>query len=229
MTYTKDVAPILQNRCQACHRAGQTAPFSLTSYDDAVKHAAMIKEVTTQRRMPPWHADPRYGHFANDRRLTPRGNRHAGRLGRRRHGPRRRQGPAASPVEWPKGWSHGKPDLVLTMPEEFEVPADGVLPYKNWIIDTKFNEDKLGDDRRGPTRYAGRGASRRRLHPARRAAGPDRAGRQHLDPGRLGAGRPGPGLPAGHGPARPQGGQAAPRDALHAQRQGGEGSLVDRA
>src|SRR5205085_6558012 len=45
-------------------------------------------------------------------------------------------------VEFPKGWVHGTPDVVFTMPEEFEVPADGVLPYKNWMIETGFNEDK---------------------------------------------------------------------------------------
>jgi thiol-disulfide isomerase/thioredoxin len=70
VSYAKDVAPILQKRCETCHRDGQNAPFSLSSFDDAFNHAAMLKEVTTQRRMPPWHADPRYGHFANDRRLT---------------------------------------------------------------------------------------------------------------------------------------------------------------
>src|SRR5207245_383326 len=70
VTYAKDVSRILQSRCQMCHRPGQTAPFSLLTFDDAVKHGRMVKEVTTQRRMPPWHADSRYGHFSNDRRMT---------------------------------------------------------------------------------------------------------------------------------------------------------------
>lgn len=141
ITFAKHVAPILQKRCQACHRPGQAAPFALMTYDDAVKHAAMIKEVTTQRRMPPWHADPRYGHFTNDRRLrrdeidtlaawVDGGTPH----GADRDLPR--------PVAWPKGWAHGKPDVIFRMPEEYEVPADGVLPYKNWIIETNFTEDK---------------------------------------------------------------------------------------
>src|SRR5262249_26966315 len=60
VTYAKDVARVLQERCQVCHRPGQSAPFSLMTYDDAVKHGRMIREVTTQRRMPPWHADGRY-------------------------------------------------------------------------------------------------------------------------------------------------------------------------
>src|SRR5262249_12950509 len=46
------------------------------------------------------------------------------------------------PIDWPKGWGHGTPDVVFSMPEEFEVPAEGVLPYKNWIIETNFTEDK---------------------------------------------------------------------------------------
>ena len=70
MTYTKQVAPHLAARIADCHRPGEAAPFSLLTYDDAVRHARMIKEVTTQRRMPPWHADARYGEFSNDRRLT---------------------------------------------------------------------------------------------------------------------------------------------------------------
>src|SRR6202022_896571 len=70
VTYSKEVARILQNRCQKCHRPDQAAPFSLLTYDDAVKHGRMIKEVTTERRMPPWHADARFGHFVNDRRMT---------------------------------------------------------------------------------------------------------------------------------------------------------------
>jgi thiol-disulfide isomerase/thioredoxin len=141
VTFARHVAPILQQRCQSCHRAGQSAPFALQTYDDAAKHGAMIREVTAQRRMPPWHADPRFGRFGNERRLTkdeintltawvdggmPRGDD--------------RDLPKA--IDWPSGWVHGKPDLVFTMPEEFAVPADGVLPYKNWIIETNFKEDR---------------------------------------------------------------------------------------
>jgi peroxiredoxin len=141
VTYAKHVAPILQKRCQTCHRDGQSAPFALTSYDDAVKRAAMLKEVTTQRRMPPWQADPRYGHFSNDRRLT---REEIDTLAAWVDGGLARgdDKDLPKPVAWPKGWVHGEPDLVLTMPEEFEVPADGVLPYKNWIIDPGFDEDR---------------------------------------------------------------------------------------
>jgi peroxiredoxin len=141
VTYAKHVAPILQKRCQTCHREGQSAPFALTTYDDAVKRAAMLKEVTAQRRMPPWQADPRYGHFSNDRRLT---RDEIDTLAAWVDGGQARgdDKDLPKPVAWPKGWVHGEPDKVFTMPEEFEVPADGVLPYKNWIIDPGFDEDK---------------------------------------------------------------------------------------
>ena len=113
VTYSKHVAPILQRHCQACHRPEQAAPFSLLTYDDAVRHGRMIREVTAQRRMPPWHADPRHGKFSNERRLTadeidtltawvdggmPRGD----------------DRDLPKPIDFPKGWSLGTPDLVLS-------------------------------------------------------------------------------------------------------------------
>ena len=70
VTYSKQVARIIQNRCQECHRPGEIGPFSLLTYEDAEKRTSRIREAVLEERMPPWHADPRYGHFANDRRLT---------------------------------------------------------------------------------------------------------------------------------------------------------------
>ncbi len=70
VTYTKDIASILNHHCVECHRPGEIRPFSLTSYDEVIGWADMIDEVVRQRRMPPWHADPKYGHFANDSRLS---------------------------------------------------------------------------------------------------------------------------------------------------------------
>ena len=70
ITYTKHVAAIMQNRCQECHRSGQIGPFTLTDYDDVAGWGAMIKEVVSEGRMPPWSANPKYGHFKNDARLT---------------------------------------------------------------------------------------------------------------------------------------------------------------
>jgi peroxiredoxin len=152
ISYSKHVAPILQQRCQACHRPEQAAPFALMSYEDAVKHGRMLKEVTTQRRMPPWHADPRHGKFANNRRLTDQEIEtlaawvDAGT-------PRGDDKDLPKPVAWVSGWTLGKPDLVLEMPQAFEVPADGTLPYKTFTIDPGFKEDvwvEKGEARPGP-------------------------------------------------------------------------------
>jgi peroxiredoxin len=141
VTYARDVARVLQSRCQTCHRPGQTAPFSLLTYDDAARHGRMIKEVTAQRRMPPWGADGRYGHFTNDRRLTAD---EIDTLAAWVDGgmPRGDDKDLPQPIDWPKGWAHGQPDQVFTMPKEFEVPADGVLPYQNFVVDTNFDEDR---------------------------------------------------------------------------------------
>src|SRR5579871_6293814 len=69
ITFNKDVLPILQKHCQSCHRPGQVAPMPLLTYETARPWAKAIKIAVLSRKMPPWFADPRYGHFANDRRL----------------------------------------------------------------------------------------------------------------------------------------------------------------
>src|SRR5437588_9236337 len=69
-TFSKDVAPILQARCQTCHRPGEAAPMSLLTYKEARPWAAAIKQAVLVRKMPPWFADPAHGTFANDRRLS---------------------------------------------------------------------------------------------------------------------------------------------------------------
>ena len=70
VTYTKHISRILNANCVFCHRQGQIAPFTLTSYEDAAGWAGMIEEVTQAGRMPPWHADPHYGKFQNDARMS---------------------------------------------------------------------------------------------------------------------------------------------------------------
>ncbi|HEX9222631.1 MAG TPA: cytochrome c, partial [Candidatus Acidoferrales bacterium] len=71
VTFYKDVLPILQNNCQSCHRAGEVAPMALLTYEQTRPWAAGIKTAVLTKKMPPWFADPRYGHFSNERRLTP--------------------------------------------------------------------------------------------------------------------------------------------------------------
>ena len=70
VTYHEDVMPVLQKHCQACHRPGEAAPFSMLTYRDTRPWAAAMKRAAVSRQMPPWHADPAVGHFKNDRRLT---------------------------------------------------------------------------------------------------------------------------------------------------------------
>src|SRR5438094_349722 len=69
VTFYKDVVPILQKNCQTCHRPGQIAPMSLLTYKEARPWAKAMKAAVVSRKMPPWFADPRYGHFNNDRSL----------------------------------------------------------------------------------------------------------------------------------------------------------------
>jgi len=69
-TYTKDVAPILQKRCQSCHRPGEAAPFSMLTYEETRPWAGAMKTAVRLKSMPPWYADPQIGHFSNDRSLS---------------------------------------------------------------------------------------------------------------------------------------------------------------
>jgi peroxiredoxin len=140
ITWAKQVAPILQEKCQVCHHPDTAAPFSLMTCEDAVNWSEMIKEVVLQRRMPPWHADPRYGNFRVERRLSqeqidtlvawvddgaPQGN------------------PQEAPrnPEYPDGWRIGVPDLVFQLPREVTVPAKGTIPYMYFETPTNFKED----------------------------------------------------------------------------------------
>jgi len=70
VTFNKDVLPILQRNCQACHRPGEVAPMSLINYTDARPWAKAIKAAVVTQKMPPWFADPKVGHYADERRLS---------------------------------------------------------------------------------------------------------------------------------------------------------------
>ena len=69
-TFSKDVAPILYKNCATCHRPGEIAPMSLLTYAEARPWAKSIRDEVADGTMPPWHADPKHGKFANDRSLT---------------------------------------------------------------------------------------------------------------------------------------------------------------
>jgi hypothetical protein len=139
-TFTKDVAPILYRRCVQCHRPNDIAPMSLLDYKSARPWARAIRESVLSRKMPPWFADPHYGSFANDARLSsgeietikawvdagaPEGNP--------------RDAPAA-PV-FVEGWRQGKPDIVIDIGEDFVVKP-GADAYEHFVVPTNFTEGK---------------------------------------------------------------------------------------
>lgn len=144
VTFTKDVSRILQNRCQECHRAGQIGPMPLMTYSDVSSWAKMIKEVVSEDRMPPWHADPKHGKFKNDRRLSP--DERAKLLAWIDAGcPEGQAGDMPAARKFAEGWSIGQPDVVYTMPNAYTIPAKapkGGIPYKYVVIPTNFDEDK---------------------------------------------------------------------------------------
>jgi hypothetical protein len=140
VTFSKDVAPIFFNNCAECHRPGEAAPMSLLSYKDARPWARSIKEKVATKQMPPWHADPHYGQFSNDRRLSQAQIDTISAWvdqGAKEGNPK--DLPAAP--KFVEGWIIGKPDIVLQMPEEFTLEASGPDEYQYFEIPTNFKED----------------------------------------------------------------------------------------
>jgi peroxiredoxin len=138
--YAHDVAPILQAKCQSCHRPKQIGPFTLLSYDDARRWAGSIREVVDDRRMPPWHADPRYGRFENDRSLSSK--ERATLLSWVDQGmPLGNPQEIPAPRRFPDGWTVGEPDVIFSIPEQ-TIRAQGVVPYQYFRVPSGFTEDK---------------------------------------------------------------------------------------
>jgi len=140
-TFNKDVAPIFFKKCAECHRPGESAPMSLLSYEDARPWAKAIREKVASREMPPWHADPRVGEFANDRRLA---QSEIDTITAWVDGGAQEGNPKDLPPapQFADGWGIGKPDLVLEMSEEYALEANGPDEYQNFYIPTIFTEDK---------------------------------------------------------------------------------------
>jgi mono/diheme cytochrome c family protein len=141
VTFAKDVAPILYEKCAECHRPGEIAPMSLLTYKDARPWARSIKDKVANRVMPPWLADPAYGHFSNDRRLSQKQIDtivawvDAG-------APEGDQKDLPPLPKFTEGWTIGQPDAVVSLPEEIPVPAEGTIPYLYIKVPTHFTEDK---------------------------------------------------------------------------------------
>lgn len=141
VTYTRDVAPILFANCVQCHREGEVGPFSLVTYEDAAKRARQISRVCESRLMPPWKVAERHGEFEGQRTLT---DKQIETLKAWVAADRAKGDPADMPElpKFPEGWYLGEPDLIVEMPIEFEVPADGPDLYQNFVIPLDVPEDK---------------------------------------------------------------------------------------
>jgi hypothetical protein len=139
VTFNKDVLPILQRNCQVCHRPGEIGPMSLLTYQASRPWAKAIKAAVVSRTMPPWFADPRFGHFRNERRLTdaeiatlaawadngaPEGDA--------------RDMPV--PVRFTDGWNI-RPDLIFRLPKPLKIPAKGMIEYTYVAVAAPFKED----------------------------------------------------------------------------------------
>jgi hypothetical protein len=140
-TFYKDVLPILQDHCQSCHRAGEPAPMPLLTFEQTKPWAGKIAAAVELKAMPPWFADPRYGHFANDPSLraeqiaTIAAWADAGAPG----GDVR---DAPPPRTWSGGWNIPQPDVVVKMPKPVAIPAGGEVEYMYEIVPTHFSDDK---------------------------------------------------------------------------------------
>ena len=139
VTYNRDVAPILYKNCVACHRTNDIAPMSLMTYKETRPWARAIRDAVVQRKMPPWHADPKVGDFINDARLTDEEIATIDAWARTgtKEGDAKDLPPAPQFVE---GW-HIKPDVVLTIPE-FTVAGGSQDDYEYIYVPTNFTEDK---------------------------------------------------------------------------------------
>ena len=139
-TFTKDVAPILYKSCVTCHRSGEIGPMPLVSYQDARPWAKAIKHQVSTRVMPPWGADPQHGRFKNDRSLSEReiatiaSWADAG-------APKGNDSDLPSLPAFASGWTRGQPDIILEMPVDFEVPAEGQVDVTDFYVKAPFTDD----------------------------------------------------------------------------------------
>jgi mono/diheme cytochrome c family protein/peroxiredoxin len=144
VTYSKDVARIVQAHCQECHRPAQIGPMPFLTYDDAAAWGETIRTVVAQNRMPPWHADRRFGTFTNARGLTD-ADRKALLAWVDAGCPQGDPKELPPPRQYVEGWAIGKPDAVFEMPHAYNVPADTPprgIPYRYFVAETGFTEDK---------------------------------------------------------------------------------------
>ena len=141
VTFNEHIAPLMHGKCANCHRPGQIAPFPLITYANVKRRAQQIVDVTSERFMPPWHADAGVIEYANDRSLKPAQIEQIARwvaAGTPEGDPAK----VPAPPEFAEGWLGGEPDLIATMPEPYSVPAEGPDIYRNFVIPLNLEEDQ---------------------------------------------------------------------------------------
>ncbi len=141
VTFQKHVLPILQNHCQGCHREGEAAPMPLLTYKEARPFARAIRAAVMSKKMPPWFADRQHGKFSNDTSLL---LSEIETLSTWADSGAKEGDPKDAPAlrEFTRGWTIGKPDLVIEMPAAHKVPATGTIDYTYFVVPTGFTEDK---------------------------------------------------------------------------------------
>jgi hypothetical protein len=142
LTFNKDIAPILWENCSGCHRPGQSGPFNLITYDDVRKHAADIDEVIGRRFMPPWPPAPGYNEFIGQRVLD-EGQRTKLRQWIADGTPEGKTGDLPVVPKWNDEWTLGKPDLVVTLPMAYRLPAEGRDIYRNFVVPIPTSEGRF--------------------------------------------------------------------------------------
>jgi Flp pilus assembly protein TadD len=132
-TYSKDIAPLIADRCAMCHHPGGSGPFSLLTYDDVKRRAALIAAVTGRRYMPPWKADPANGPFVGQHPLT---SDEILRIRRWVDEGAAEGDPRVVPAArtWTEGWQIGKPDLVVTLPQPYMLAPDGTDAFHIFVL-----------------------------------------------------------------------------------------------
>ncbi|MFO1063549.1 MAG: redoxin family protein [Pirellulales bacterium] len=143
VTYSSHIARIFRDSCVQCHRDGEIGPFAMSDYASVAPWADMIAEVVREKRMPPWHADPKYGKFANDCSLS----EEECKLVQQWVDAGAPEGDPSSlpePKHYVTGWQlEREPDLILNInPKPFQVPADGEVKYQYFRVDPGFTTDK---------------------------------------------------------------------------------------
>ena len=140
LTYSRDIAPLLNKNCVSCHRTGEVGPFSLASYADVKKRAAQIALVVDRRIMPPWKLDS-HGEFQGERRLT---DKEIARIKQWAAEGAARGRPSDLPPAptFPATWSLGKPDLLLQPARDYRLASEGRDVYRCFVVPTHFNEDR---------------------------------------------------------------------------------------